>query len=297
MELNEMGAEVNNIIASNSNEGASSNREPEVWITIRCHVKGRPAPDLAYTVSAPRPRGWSTRDCFRSLDARSASILNLAQISLLRTARDVGWCFIVDPRSIGTAVYGRKEDGSQLPGDYFVESPEMAFAQEETRNGQKIKNVSLDLHVFPSPYRRDLVNPQQIAAFWREYYGFLEELVRIPLFPDYPRNEEIAVPLIPLTREAEEPPRPEPLMNPQPQQQQQQQQQQQHQRSQSVGSKRRRKLPNDGRPAPRQGPAPAMQRPMGVAAMIAQEPAPMAQAPDNQAAQIADWRRVFNPQQ
>ena len=78
----------------------------------------------------------------------------------------------MDPRSIGTAIYGRKEDGSQYSGDFFIEVPELAFAQEETRNGQKIRNVPLDLHVFPSPYRRDLVNPHQLATYWREYYGF-----------------------------------------------------------------------------------------------------------------------------
>ena len=62
------------------------------WFSIRCHVKGRPAPDLAHTVTVEKPKHWSMHQCMLALQARSVSILNLAMIALLKTARDVGYC-------------------------------------------------------------------------------------------------------------------------------------------------------------------------------------------------------------
>ena len=251
------------------------------WFFIRCHVKGRPAPDLAHTVMVEKPKRWSMSQCMQALQARAISILNLAMIALLKTARDVGYCYVTSPESIGTAVFGKRQDNSIVPIDALILDPDQCLVTEEHLQGQPILLRTIDVYIYATPYKKELSPAQAINEFEREHAGFLQELIQLPVFAArHLQNNEVRIPTVRITREAEEPPVATPPAVQQPKVTNQQ----------STSTKKRRNGSANGNP--QQQPQPvvttAYQTIVPQAILAAQPP-----RPQQGVSRVTEWRKLF----
>ena len=188
---------------------------------------------------------------------------------------------VTSPESIGTAVFAKQHDNSILPIDAFIHSPDQALVTEEHLQGQPIFHRMIDVYVYAAPYKKELSPAQAIYEFEWEHSGFLYELSQLPVFAArHLQGQEVRIPTVCITHEAEEPPVATPPAVQQPKVANQQ----------PNSTKKKRNGSANGNPQQQAQPVVTT----AYQSIVAQaNPAPQLPHPQQGASRVAEWRKLF----